>query len=393
MKKILFVTLALGYGVGGSEKALIEMLKKLDLNKYHVTVLSLLEKPEKPFVYDNINVIYGYADFLHITKPIRQMVRNLKDYTISEIFTKMKLSLIPRFLKGDVSKKIWINQRRHIKKFDQTFDVVIGYGVNTATFFAIDKVDADKKVVWVNTDLRKAHLDLNFIEKYYKKADSIVVDAETGISRFLEIYPYMKNKLYAVRNILNTDELFDKAKDGQGFTDEFDGIRILSVGRLTEAKAFHYAIKSAAILKKKNYKFKWYIIGFGELESDLKKLALDMNVDDCVIFLGQQLNPYPYFAQTDLYVQTSIFEGSCITLEEALAFCKPVISTNFPAAFEKVVDGKNGYIVEMNESSISNAIEHLLRNNELIQEIKNYQKSNPLKYDKEIDKFYEIINK
>ncbi len=47
MKKLLFVTSAIGYGIGGSEKALIEMLKKLDLTKYSITVLSLKEKRRK----------------------------------------------------------------------------------------------------------------------------------------------------------------------------------------------------------------------------------------------------------------------------------------------------------------------------------------------------------
>lgn len=59
MKKLLFVTTAIGYGIGGSEKALIEMLKKLDLTKYSITVLSLKEKTEKKFERNGISVVYG----------------------------------------------------------------------------------------------------------------------------------------------------------------------------------------------------------------------------------------------------------------------------------------------------------------------------------------------
>ena len=38
-------------------------------------------------------------------------------------------------------------------------------------------------------------------------------------------------------------------KEQKGFDDVTDSVRILSVGRLTEAKAFHYAIEAASILK------------------------------------------------------------------------------------------------------------------------------------------------
>lgn len=392
MKKILFVTLSLGYGIGGSEKALIELIKRIDTKKYSITVLSLLEAPEKPFSYDGVKIIYGYKDFLHMTSPFREALHNFKKYKIRELFAKLHIVYASRKEKYDFNHIMWEKYKPYIKKYNESFDVVVGYGVNVATFFAIDKVDARKKVVWVNTDLKKAHINLNYIEQYYKNADKIVVDAESGVQRFADIYPSLSNKVNVVRNILDIDELREKANCGVGFADSYDGIRLLSVGRLTEAKAFHFAIEAAHILKEKGLDFRWYIIGFGELESYLKELAAELKVEDCVVFLGQQLNPYPFFYQTDYYVQTSVFEGSCITLEEAMAFCKPVVTTNFPAAFEKVIDGKNGYITKMNGVSVAEAIEKLLRNEEIGQNMKKYQEENPLTYDKEIEKFYNVIN-
>lgn len=391
MKKLIFVTLALGYGIGGSEKALIQMLKEIDLSSYEVTVLSLLEAPENPFVREGIKVIYGHKDFLHMSMPFKKMLCNFNKYSLGALGAKIKTLIASRIRKFDFSDIMWKSYKPYIGMLEEKYDVAIGYGVNTALFFATDKIVAEKKVMWVNTDLKKAHINLKFAEKYYQKSDCIVVDSESGISRFLEIYPQYDGKVYAIRNILDIEELISKSKDGDGFIDEYDGYRILSVGRFVEAKAFHYAIEAASILKQKKFKFKWYFIGFGGLEKSLKELANNLNVDDSIVFLGQKTNPYPFFAQTDFYVQTSIFEGSCITLEEAMVFCKPIVTTNFPAAFEKIIDGKNGFITEMNGQSVAEAVEKLLGNKELALSMQNYQKENPLSYSAEIDKFYSIV--
>ena len=115
-------------------------------------------------------------------------------------------------------------------------------------------------------------------------------------------------------------------------------------------------------------------------------------MSDYVILLGQQTNPYPYFAQTDLYVQTSIFEGSCITIEEAMVFYKPVVSTNFPPAYNKIEDGKNGFIVNMDASAIAEKIQLLLDNKSLREEMTRYQQQYPLTYDEIINDFDNLID-
>lgn len=92
-------------------------------------------------------------------------------------------------------------------------------------------------------------MDINYLKSYYLKADSIVLVSDGLKKSFLNIYPEFKDKSYVVRNILDVDEITKKSKEQKGFDDVTDSVRILSVGRLTEAKAFHYAIEAASILK------------------------------------------------------------------------------------------------------------------------------------------------
>lgn len=392
MKKLLFVTSAIGYGIGGSEKALIEMLKKLDLTKYSITVLSLKEKTEKKFERNGISVVYGEPSFLRLYEPFTAALRNIHNYKFRELMAKLCVSIITRLSKRNCAAIVWKLYKPYITPVNEDFDVVIGYGPGMASFYAMDKTSCRRKILWVDTDIKKAHMDINYLKSYYLKADSIVLVSDGLKKSFLNIYPEFKDKSYVVRNILDVDEITKKSKEQKGFDDVTDSVRILSVGRLTEAKAFHYAIEAASILKRDNLMFKWYIIGFGELEHSLKNLANKLDVSDRIVFLGQQFNPYPFFSGADIYVQTSIFEGSCITLEEALVFKKPIVTTNFPAVFEKIIDGKNGFIVDMCSSAIAEAVKKLITNEDIREQMIQYQAEYPLLYNKEIDKFDYIVN-
>lgn len=388
--KILIVTQALGYGIGGSEKALIEMLKAIDTNNYEVTVLSLTDAPEKPYTDERITIIYGNEEYLKACAPLRYSITS-HEYSATEKLTKLYASFYTRFHKGDFSSKLWDLYKGKIQTLPTTYDIAIGYGVGAATYFVIDKVNAKAKIAWLNTSLADAHFDLDYCRKYYEHYDAVVADSVSGVKRFTDLYNNFKKSVYAIRNLLDFNELRARGEEGHGFTDKFDGTRILSVGRLTEAKAFHLAVDAAKILKDKGYKFRWYIVGFGSLESQLRAQIEANNLNGIFVLLGAQSNPYPFFKECDIYVQTSIFEGSCITIEEAMAFFKPIVTTDFPAAYEKIVDGENGLITKMEAQSIALGVEKLLRDNTLIKKLTENQIAHPLSYEEEMDKFYSIV--
>lgn len=394
MKKLLFVTSALGYGVGGSEKALIEMLQRLDTTKYDITVLSLNEKTEKPFESENINVQYGYPSYLYACTPMREIIRKPFYYPPTFAALKLKVALFSRFSKTQDSSGVywdWYNQ--YVAPVDEEYDVVIGYGPGTATYFAVDKVKAKRTVLWVDTDLRGAHFNTDYMRRFYEKADCVVTVDQSGVRRFADIYPTFAGKALTIRNIIPVEEIRHKATQDTGFDDDYSGIRLLSVGRLCEAKAFHLAVDAAAILRDQGYKFRWYIIGFGPLEAPLREQIMRLHLEDQFFLLGQKLNPYPYYAQTDLYVQTSVYEGSPLTIEEALALGKPIITTNIPAAYEIIKNGENGIITEMTPEAIAGGIAPMLRNEQMRKDMSDYIRSNPLDYMRPILAFDEMIEK
>ena len=132
-------------------------------------------------------------------------------------------------------------------------------------------------------------------------------------------------------------------------------IPICSVGRLEKQKNFELAIKACKIIKNTNLNFKWFIIGDGNDRGYLQKLIDTYQLNDTIFLLGKKVNPYPYIKNSSLYVQTSIFEGLCIAVAEALSLNVPIVVTNI-VGLKEYVNSENGFISEMNEYDVSTKI-------------------------------------
>ncbi len=77
-----------------------------------------------------------------------------------------------------------------------------------------------------------------------------------------------------------------------------------------------------------NIDAKLYIIGDGELKSNLEFIIDKLKLKDKVILLGKQSNPYKYLVQADCFVFSSLYEGFPNVLLEALACKLPIISSD-----------------------------------------------------------------
>ena len=166
----------------------------------------------------------------------------------------------------------------------------------------------------------------------------------------------------------------EMAKSGD-LKEKFAKYRFITVGRMVYQKNYSLALDAANILKKDGYDFEWYFVGDGDdrlnVESKIKKYGLENNI----ILVGQQNNPYPYIASCDVYIQTFRFEGYCLTLAEARMFNKPSVSTNFEVVYNQLVDGENGLIVEMTPEAVVNGIERMINDDELRNSIVEYLKT------------------
>lgn len=130
-------------------------------------------------------------------------------------------------------------------------------------------------------------------------------------------------------------------------------------------------IRAIPIILKEEPKTKFLIAGDGSEKKSLQREAESLNINSCVEFLGRvphEEMPNLLF-QADIYVSTSPYDGTSVSLLEALASGTFPVVTDIPANREWIVDGDNGFLVpKENENVLAKKIVEAIRDRRLLRE-------------------------
>lgn len=118
------------------------------------------------------------------------------------------------------------------------------------------------------------------------------------------------------------------------------------VGRISTEKGLEYLIEAISILTKKNESCKLLIIGEGRDETQLKYLVRRKNLTNSVIFVGFQERIEEWLPALDVFVLSSLTEGTPMALLEAMANGIPVVATTVGGIPSIISDKENGLLVE-----------------------------------------------
>lgn len=307
-----------GLVAGGAERLISDILPLIKARGYDVELLIVEDKGNNIF-----------EDYL---------VK--KDIKIIKLKTNNKFNL-----------KNFMIIRKIIKKYDivHTHIFPMQYWVPLAT------IGMKKKPVLITTEhntfnRRRRYRWLRYIERFiysrYDKIISISPEAEESLIEWLKInkndkYKVIKNgidlnkfmnaKAINLEKILNTPI----SKD-----DKF----ILMVARFDEQKDHLTVLKA---MKELSSNFKLILIGEGELEGNIRKIAKDYKIHKRVFFLGKR-NDVPQITKSvDICVLSSKWEGFGLVAIEGMAAGKPVIASKVPG-LEKVI-GNAGLLFEVGD--------------------------------------------
>lgn len=361
MKKIAIVTRRMV--AGGIESALISMLEKINKDEYEVTLFVMADGGEFiEYIPDWVKIVPIYG----VEKSIaRKVFNNVKKGRFLNAFKVGFYSI--KSMKANQGYESEKYLAKTLQKVDDEFDIAIAYHVPASftVIYTSDFINAKQKFAWVHSDVEVYKKELERYIEYYDKFDKIYCVSRYGMDKFNNQYPHLKNKTGVFYNIINTKKIYNLSNEFKAFEDDFNGVRILTVGRLTEQKGQDVIPQIIKQLKKDKLLFKWYLVGDGELKLNLEELIKIENIEGELILLGTKTNPYPYFSECDIYVQPSRHEGYCITLAEAKLFNKPIIVTDFVGAREQIVNEENGLIVEFDNDCIKNSIKRLINDEKL----------------------------
>ena len=150
-----------------------------------------------------------------------------------------------------------------------------------------------------------------------------------------------------------------KEKERWGISDRYT--IIATIGRLDEQKGNEYLIDAAAKLLKRIDNIKFMLVGDGPLMIKLKQRCNHYGIDKDVIFTGYQSNIPLIQSMIDIQVFPSLWEGTPLTLFEAMSMKRPIISTDVDGLGEVLRHGENALIVSARDSEgLAHAIEDLL---------------------------------
>ncbi|EOU1998561.1 TPA: glycosyltransferase [Clostridium perfringens] len=390
-KKIAFVIST--FMIGGQEKALISMLNNIPKDKYDITVLALFNEGDlKDFVPEwvKVKIIPKYNSNIKVC-----ILNSIKNIEFISAIKKLYYSINVKLSKTKAQHNYYT--AKLFPYLDEKYDVIIHYH-STESFilhYVAYRTKAKLKIAWIHSDVSNNFtIDKKIFKNIYSKYDKIFSVSQTSLDKFIKYFPETKNKIEVLYNIVDSKEIFELANKEVGFDDNFNGIRILTVGRLCADKGQDKIPYIVRRLIDDGYNLKWYLVGDGDsrsiIEDKIKKLKIEKNL----ILLGSKINPYPYIKECDIYVQPSVSEGFCISLFEARCLNKPVISTNFNGATEQIIDGQTGYIVPVNNNhELYLKIRQILNNSDIAEKFSynlSLQNHNTIS---ELDKLYKVIDK
>jgi glycosyltransferase involved in cell wall biosynthesis len=136
---------------------------------------------------------------------------------------------------------------------------------------------------------------------------------------------------------LDTSVFAEWGRRGQSFRNELglspDDILVGIVGRLTEIKNHELFLRAAAVYKDRFAKqqlrarVRFVVIGDGSLREKLKQQSQSLGLTEDITFVGGRRDLEDIYPALDIVALTSRNEGTPLTLIEAMANARPVIST------------------------------------------------------------------
>lgn len=392
-KKILIIMPSMF--IGGAERSLLGLLEQFDFEKYDVDLF--LKRHEGEFlshIPPKVNLLAEKEKYRTFDVPIKGLLKTQPLFAAARIMSKLALRLHCLFT-GE-KPGVWMGMQYTSKflcpllpRIEGEYDAAISFlGVPD---ILLKKVSAKIKIAWNHTDYRILGPCKKYDRKIYSKLDYIVSVSDRCTNQFLSVYPQLKEKAVTVENIISRETVYRFSEESVSDFPHEDSIKLLSVGRFSEAKNFDNVPEICRLVGQQGLNVKWYLVGYGGDEQLIRDKIAEAGMEEYVIILGKKENPYPYIRQCDLYVQPSRYEGKAVTVREAQILGKPVVITAFATSASQLMDGVDGVIVPMDNEGCANGIAAVLQNQELQNRLMENTKKTDYTNSAEIEKLYRMV--
>ena len=362
-KRLLFVLPTAQ--IGGTRTSLLNLLANMDKEKYNIDVMFIRNKGAllKQFK-ERCKVLPQDKVLLAGRESVLTLLKSGKIISVVKSLVFIVKSKLTKESRYEIAYK------KAAKNYDGKYDCVIAYQEKDASEFA-GYIESPKKITWIHTDFSRTIKPKGeeWFSQVTNRFDKVVFVSDACMNEFKEKSHIDPSKMMRIYNTFDSARIIRKSKK-LSVKKPNDKPVFVSVGRFCEQKSFDRVVDAAYRLKAEGYKFKWYVIGDGELFSQIESEVKEKGLTDCVRLTGRKPNPYPYYLIADAFVITSNVESHPMVANEAFILSVPVISTSFSSAKEVVTDGVNGILCENNSEGVYQAVKKVLDDPALLKGIK-----------------------
>lgn len=182
------------------------------------------------------------------------------------------------------------------------------------------------------------------IKNLYSKADLIIANSKGNTCDLIENFNC--KKVETINNPIDLEKIKELSSQKVEFRD--GSFTFITIGRLDKGKNHKLMIDAM-----RNIHAKLYIIGDGELIDELKNHIKSLNLENKVILLGKQINPYKFLKQADCFLFSSNYEGFPNVILEALACNLPIISTDCSSGPREILSPNSDINLKLDKIEIS----------------------------------------
>jgi len=118
-----------------------------------------------------------------------------------------------------------------------------------------------------------------------------------------------------------------------------------NVAALVPHKGQQHLIDAAVLVVKQVPDVRFVILGEGELREKLEKQIKDAHLERHVFLAGFRPDALELTKDFDIFAMSSVSEGMCTALVDAMAASKPAVATAAGGIPEVMVDGETGFLV------------------------------------------------
>jgi glycosyltransferase involved in cell wall biosynthesis len=185
---------------------------------------------------------------------------------------------------------------------------------------------------------RSNRIAYRILRRLYRYADRIVTLTEGARFDLAKNFAVPETMIAVMgANAVIPPAMADRLRRRDGETGRESDL-IVNVGRLSPEKD-HRTLLHAMTLLPANRRYRLAIVGEGSEREALEKLTRAYGLADRVIFVGQVPDPFVWMMRARLAICSSIYEGLCNAIIEALACGTPVVSTDCPYGPREILQG------------------------------------------------------